>query len=405
MTPPPSSKSSPPPEPPSCSPLAVHCKCDAIVALDAHPPHPKNDNVHTQEQLALFVKILKRQGIRRAAVVSKESGHFVTGHGLREALHSMGVTGIPVDYQSFASQKEELAHLMADNQLGKLAVRNDELTEANLQELNGDDFDLALAGFTDEQLEDFDLGGSGFNEPAEEEAGDKDAPARIDEAAELNKKWNVQPGDIWSIGSHRLMCGSSTDAQTVVKLLSGNKPRLMVTDPPYGINYDANWRNEAERATGKKLGARAIGKVTNDDRAAWAACYVLSPSDICYIWHAGLYASTVERGLVAAGFEVRSQIIWAKKRFVISRGNYHGGHEPCWYAVRKGETANFLGGRKQSTLWADIIDRFEPKDLDPLCAVQLDAERVYAFPASATTLWSLPNDKACGGGALHAKAA
>lgn len=157
MTPLPSSKSSPLPEPPSCSPLSVHCKFDAIVALDAHTPHPKNDNVHTPEQIALFVKILKRQGIRRAAVVSKESGHFVTGHGLRESLLAMGVTGIPVDYQSFASEKEELAHLMADNQLGKLATRNDDLTEANLQELNGDDFDLTLAGFTEDDLDAFDL--------------------------------------------------------------------------------------------------------------------------------------------------------------------------------------------------------------------------------------------------------
>ena len=175
MTPPPSSKSSPPPEPPSCHPLAVHCKCDAIVALAAHPPHPKNDNVHTPEQLALFVKILKRQGIRRAAVVSKESGHFVTGHGLREALQAMGITGIPVDYQSFASEKEELAHLMADNQLGKLAVRNDELTEANLQELNGEDFDLTLAGFTTEQLGDFDLGGEpdDFDDGFEDNRGGK----------------------------------------------------------------------------------------------------------------------------------------------------------------------------------------------------------------------------------------
>lgn len=147
----------PPDSNPSCSPLIVHCKYDKIVSLDAHAPHPKNDNTHTPEQLAIFEKILRHRGIRRAAVVSKTSGYFITGHGLRETLLQMGVTGIPVDYQTFASADDEVGHLMADNQLGKLAIRNEEQTIANLRELEGTDLDLGVTGFTALEIEAFDI--------------------------------------------------------------------------------------------------------------------------------------------------------------------------------------------------------------------------------------------------------
>ena len=93
-----------------------------------------------------------------------------------------------------------------------------------------------------------------------------------------------------------------------------------------------------------------LGKVANDDRADWREAWALFPGSVAYVWHAGRYASTVQDSLEASGFEVRSQIIWAKDRFALSRGHYHWQHEPCWYAVRKG-TANWTGDRKQSTLW------------------------------------------------------
>lgn len=153
------------------------------------------------------------------------------------------------------------------------------------------------------------------------------------------------------MGSHRLMCGDCTEREAVSALLCGVKPGLMVTDPPYGVEYDADWRNHAVRVNGKAFGARAISKVNNDDIADWGGAWSLFPGDICYIWHAGKFASTVQRSLEEAGFEIRAQIIWAKSHFAISRGNYHWKHESCWYAVRKGATANWVGDRSQTTVW------------------------------------------------------
>lgn len=158
-------------------------------------------------------------------------------------------------------------------------------------------------------------------------------------------------GDLFEIGQHRLLCGDSTKKEDVEKLLDGGKPILMVTDPPYGVNYDANWRNVADRANGKPYGARAILKVNNDDRCSWVESYSHFSGDVLYVWHADRRASEVQSDIESAGFQIVMQVIWAKNNIVISRGDYHWKHEPCWYAVRKGSKHNWQGSRKESSLW------------------------------------------------------
>ncbi len=162
-----------------------------------------------------------------------------------------------------------------------------------------------------------------------------------------------QIGTIWLLGPHRLICGDATDPAIVALALGGTRPNLMVTDPPYGVSYDPEWRAKAARAglLGAHLGAFATGKVLNDDRADWREAWALFPGDIAYVWHGALHGSAVRESLEAVRFEVRSQIIWDKGRLIISRGHYHWRHEPCWYAVRKGRTARWAGDRKQTTVW------------------------------------------------------
>jgi len=117
-------------------------------------------------------------------------------------------------------------------------------------------------------------------------------------------------------------------------------------DPPYGVEYDPAWRNQTGAAKTKRT-----GKVLNDDRADWREAWSLFPGDVAYVWHGALHAATVAESLEAAGFNVRSQIIWAKDRLVLSRGDYHWQHEPCWYAVKKTGKGHWAGDRKQTTLW------------------------------------------------------
>ena len=120
----------------------------------------------------------------------------------------------------------------------------------------------------------------------------------------------------------------------------------MVCDPPYGVSYDPAWRNDAGVSTTERT-----GKVLNDDRVDWTEAWRLFPGDVAYVWHAGRYCAEVAASLERADFEIRSQIIWSKSRFALSRGHYHWQHEPAWYAVRRGATAHWGGDRTQSTLW------------------------------------------------------
>jgi DNA modification methylase len=135
-----------------------------------------------------------------------------------------------------------------------------------------------------------------------------------------------------------------------------DKPNLMVTDPPYGVEYDPDWRNHAARNSSSMgnrcLGAGAIGKVMNDDRCDWTEAFELYQGDVAYVWCApGSLHCTVHDNLVKADLIPRNMIIWNKSHFAIGRGSYHQKHEPCWFAVRKGSKANWIGDRKQTTVW------------------------------------------------------
>ncbi len=159
----------------------------------------------------------------------------------------------------------------------------------------------------------------------------------------------VEYGDIWKLGDHYIMCGDSTNKSDVNKLLQNNKPRIIVTDPPYGVNYDPDWRNEGRLDAWSY--ARRTGVVTNDEQANWNKTFKLAPCDVAYVWSSSLRSKESQEGLEEAGFEIRSQIIWRKQHYAVSRGHYHWQHELCWYAVRKGKTAGWIGNRKQSTIW------------------------------------------------------
>jgi DNA modification methylase len=317
-------------------------------------PYARNARTHSDAQVEQLAASIREWGWTMPVLVD-EAGVIIAGHGRVLAAQRLGIAEVPVMVARGWTDEQRRAYVLADNRLALNAGWDPDLLGAELQALDAADFDLPLIGFDDAEL-------AKFLQPASTGLTDPD------DVPEPQAEVVAAAGDVWVLGRHRLMCGDATDAAAVERLLAGMKPHLMVTDPPYGVKYDANWRNEAEGVGGfgdpekSKRGrrtARALGKVENDDRADWREAWTLFPGDVAYVWHAGIYATTVAESLVATGFDIRAQIIWAKNRFAISRGHYHWQHEPCWYAVRKGRQGHWCGDRTQSTLWEISHNRSE----------------------------------------------
>jgi DNA modification methylase len=235
--------------------------------------------------------------------------------------------------------------------------RGDDLTEDQKLEFIAKD-NISFGSWDDDMLanewDHLPLTDWGLDLPVEEppeEEGSGDAEPQMDKAEELNKKWQVKAGDLFQIGEHRLLCGDSTNKETVERVLDGAKPNLMITDPPYGVEYDADWRNHSFRQDGSPTNGRAIGKVTNDDNCRWLETYNLFKGNVVYIWCASLRSTLVYADIIDAGFIPNYLIIWNKSSLVIGRGDYHWKHEPCWYATRKGSKHYWIGDRSQTTVW------------------------------------------------------
>lgn len=305
-------------------------------ALESLVPYARNARTHSDAQVAQIAASMKEWGWTNPVLID-ETGGIIAGHGRVLAARKLGYTEVPAMVAEGWSEAQKKAYVLADNQLAMNAGWDADLLKLELQDLSIAGFDMDLLGF--DSLESLLA-----PEPTEGNTDPDDAPEPEEQAVS-----NL--GDVWILGSHRLVCGDCTDALVVERALNGVKPHLMVTDPPYGVEYDANWRNEADRANGKAYGASAVGKVMNDNRADWREAWGLFPGDVAYVWHADVYAPVVAQSLESCGFAMRALICWGKNNFAIGRGHYHRQLEPCWYAVKKGGTGHWAGDRKQSTLW------------------------------------------------------
>ena len=302
-------------------------------------PYAANARMHPTEQVAQLAASIAEFGFNVPVLVD-DAGVLIAGHGRVLAAKALGLDAVPAIRLGHLTEAQAQAFRLADNQLALNSTWDESLLAAELRELRADEFDLAVIGFDQAMLDRLLADAVGADTgPA---AGDPDALA-----PELPVAPVTRPGDLWQLGPHRLLCGDATSAADVARLLDGATPHLMITDPPYGVNYDPEWRNEAGVSATMRT-----GKVANDDRADWRQAWVLFPGDVAYVWHAGVHSRTVIESLEAVGFVIRTQIVWAKSRFVLGRGDYHWQHEPCLYAVRKGATGHWQGARDQATLWA-----------------------------------------------------
>jgi DNA modification methylase len=301
-------------------------------------PHPNNWRKHPKSQQDAIRGILAEVGFVDALMVRLLPGgkyQIVDGHLRAETAPDMDVPVLVVDLDDAEAAKV----LATFDPIGAMAEADKENLDAILKGVETQSDALR------EMLE--DLAKDAGCEWAKGSGGE----VVEDEVPEPPAEPVTKPGDLWLLGEHRLLCGDSTKGEDVGRLLGDRKPFLMVTDPPYGVEYDPEWRQEAKRPDGTPYGAKRTGVVENDEIMDWTPAYKLFPGHVAYVWHADRFAADLVVNLRDAKFEIRTQVIWRKPRFAISRGHYHWQHEPCWYAVRKGGSSKWCGDRSQSTVW------------------------------------------------------
>jgi DNA modification methylase len=335
-------------------------------------PYARNARVISQAAVDKVAASLAEFGWRQPIVVD-EHAVILAGHTRLQAAHKCGFAHVPVHVAAGLSEAQARAYRLMDNRSHEEATWDEELLSLELLEIKGFDFDLDLTGFNTDELDEL---------LADKTPGltDPDAAPPLPEVA------TTQRGDLYELGKHRLLCGDATHPDHVARLLNGARPMLMITDPPYGIELDSEWRDRAglngspgqkrTKATKERdksdprypsepsyMKHRTEGHtnttVSGDTRADWSEAFELVPSlQIAYVWHASLHTHEVLDGLLRIGFLYPQQIIWDKGRVVLTRTHYWFQHEPCWYVRKKNAPWYGEPGAGNSSIWRAESPKF-----------------------------------------------
>ncbi|MEO6351231.1 MAG: DNA modification methylase [Candidatus Limnocylindrales bacterium] len=334
------------------------------VATDSLRPDPANPRRISEEELDALTRSIRVWGFVEPVVARREDALVVGGHQRLVAARRAGLSTVPVVWLDISAQQAHLLGLALNRISGSW---DEQLLARLLADLKAaPEVDVSLSGFGEDEVKDL------LRALAAAEKADRpdtfDLEAALEEAPATRRS---APGDLWQLGEHRVLCADATAPENVKHLLGRSHPRLLATDPPYGVSYDATWRDgvlspsvglssQSDLETETRASVRRRGRteghrntsISGDTRVDWSDAFALVPSlEVGYVWHAGVHAAEVANGLIRIGFEIVAQVIWDKGQFAMGRGWFHWAHEPCWVVRRKGTSVPFLGERDQATVW------------------------------------------------------
>ena len=349
-------------------------------------PNPLNWRVHPPLQAEGLADVLDSVGWVDRIIVNQRTGRLVDGH-LRVALaRAKGMPTVPVCYVDLSEDEEKLVLATFDPLTGMAMAEKDTL-RALLLDVQPDSAALR-------EMLDMLAAEAGINLETEQSMGE--APdAQMDAAEELREKWQTAPGQIWEIpsatyhnGVHRLLCGDSTDAAAVARLMGGKTARWMWTDPPYGVDY-----------TGRTADALKIQNDGADDLPALLAAAfrcadaILVDGAPIYVAHpGGILSLAFGQAFVAAGWHYHETLIWVKNSMVLGHSDYHYKHEPILYGW-KGENRFWYAGRDQVTVFE--VDRPSRSELHP---TMKPPELIVAHLRNSSRRGDLGYEPFCGSG-------
>ena len=356
---------------PTAAGIPIHCAHDEVVDTISLVPNPRNPNKHPDSQIRLLAQIIAVQGWRAPITVSNRSGFVVRGHGRLLAAQLAGWEQVPIDRQDYATEAEEWADLIADNRLAELAETDEAALLDLLKELEASQA-LPLTGYSDEDLlallaevnaaqdrpEDFDT---------EEAMADPDAAGIVT---------RVQPGELWQLGRHRLLCGDATKAADWERLMNGAVAQAIITDPPYAINYLGGRAAQEERVSARRRGVEGQeGDAYWDDltdeqyRALLNSSLSLAHrySDDkapLYLWFASSHLRDVLDCMRKCGWQERNLLVWVKNNGTGALfAQYKHWYEPLFYAHKRGQSPRWHGPTNERTVWEH--DKPAVNDLHP----------------------------------------
>lgn len=294
--------------------------------------NPRKDLKPGDAEYEKLKRSIEQFGYVEPVIWNKTTGRVVGGHQRLKVLMDMGMTEVDCVVVEMDEDKEKALNIALNKISGDWDKDKLALLIADLQ---GADFDVSLTGFEPAEIDDL------FKDNLKDGVKDDD----FDVGAELEKPTMTKPGDIWMLGRHRLICGDSTKAETYDLLMGNTKANLVITDPPYNVNYEGS-----------------AGKIKNDNMADDAfynfllAAYTQMHSAMVddasiYVFHADTEGLNFRRAFADAGFYLSGCCIWKKQSLVLGRSPYQWQHEPCLYGWKKNGKHQWYTGRKETTIW------------------------------------------------------
>jgi len=307
-------------------------------------PYERNARTHSDEQITQIAASILKFGFTAPILVDQHDG-ILAGHGRLKAAVKLGMAEVPVIPLDHLSEAERRAYIIADNKLAENAGWDEAILRGELEQLKTDGFELEVLAFSTKELEAI------LDDSEDAIQGETDE----DEAPALAPEPVSRAGDMWLLGNHRLLVGDARNADDVAAVMQDDKAQLILTDPPYNVDYRGGAELEREPIQGDNLSAQEFQDLLEQSFANYRKYIRLDGS--AYIFYPVRNQSSFETTLDQAGFAVRTHLLWVKNHFVFkyNRGRYQQQHEGILYAYVKGESDPWYGDGSQSTTW------FEPK--------------------------------------------
>ena len=303
-----------------------------LIATEKLIPYVNNARTHSVEQINKLRSSLREFGFINPVIIDRDY-NVIAGHGRIEAAKAEGILEVPCVFADYLTEAQKKAYILADNRMAMDAGWDEELLRVEIEALQAESFDVGLTGFDESEIADL------FETDSEVKDDDFDVDA------ELEKPPVTKSGDLWLLGNHRLFCGDSTKEETYTLLMDGKKANLVVTDPPYNVNYEGS-----------------AGKIKNDNMENGKFYQFLLDAFTCmekvmendasiYVFHADTEGLNFRKAFADAGFYLSGTCIWKKQSLVLGRSPYQWQHEPVLFGWKKKGRHQWYTGRKESTIW------------------------------------------------------